>query len=316
VPWLFVDPVIEAPFKVNPQTKIASAGSCFAQHIARYLEGQGYNYFMTEPCPPGGQFFSAQYGNIYTTRHLRQLMERITGAFQPGARTSVWRRKEDGLFVDAFRPTISPPRETVDEVARDRREHLEQVRRLFQEMEVFIFTMGLTECWCGRQDGAVFPVAPGVVNSLEDPGAFEFHNLKAEEVRDDFSTFLTELRKINPSVTVLLTVSPVPLAATYENKHVLVANTYSKSVLRVAAEELCQKWDDCFYFPSYEIFTGQHTQARLYESDLREASAHGVSLAMTFFKRHYMVDDGRKLVRYALATETSEEVVCDEDLIA
>ena len=32
-----LDPVIKAPFKITKKMKIATAGSCFAQHIARYL---------------------------------------------------------------------------------------------------------------------------------------------------------------------------------------------------------------------------------------------------------------------------------------
>ena len=59
---------------------------------------------------------------------------------------------------------------------------------------------------------------------------------------------------------MILTVSPVPLVATAAGKHVLVATTYSKSVLRVACEEVCQKAADVMYFPSYEIITGNYNR--------------------------------------------------------
>src|SRR3546814_18373073 len=52
--------------------------------------------------------------------------------------------------------------------------------------------------------------------------------------------FLKRLKAINPRVKVVLTVSPVPLIATYEPAHVLCATTYSKSVLRVAATMLAR----------------------------------------------------------------------------
>lgn len=316
MPWFRLDPVVGTQFKISPADKIASAGSCFAQHIALYLKQNNYNYFMTEPCPPGGQFFSAQYGNIYTTAHLSQLIQRISGAFAPQETTSIWQRAEDGLYVDAFRPTISPPRKTPDEVLLDRQAHLANVKKLFQEMEIFVFTLGLTECWRGREDGVVFPVAPGVMNTGLSADSFEFHNLSAEEVKRHFNDFFAELQKLNKAVRVILTVSPVPLAATYENQHVLVANSYSKSALRVAAHELCAQWDNCFYFPSYEIFTGQHTQGRLYAEDLREASPHGVALAMNFFRRHFMQDESAEIQADFGFSSLNESVVCDDDLIA
>jgi hypothetical protein len=51
---------------------------------------------------------------------------------------------------------------------------------------------------------------------------------------------------------VILTVSPVPLAATFTGRDVLVANMYSKSVLRAVAEEIRARFDFVDYFPSYE----------------------------------------------------------------
>ena len=42
---------------------------------------------------------------------------------------------------------------------------------------------------------------------------------------------------MNPKARLVLTVSPVPLAATASGSHVLPATIYSKSVLRAAAQE-------------------------------------------------------------------------------
>ena len=51
---------------------------------------------------------------------------------------------------------------------------------------------------------------------------------------------------------IMLTVSPVPLARTFREEDVIVANMYSKSLLRVAAELECQNSESVEYFPSYE----------------------------------------------------------------
>jgi hypothetical protein len=72
----------------------------------------------------------------------------------------------------------------------------------------------------------------------------------------DMSAFIGSLREVNPKAKVILTVSPVPLFATAVDRHVLVSTTYSKSVLRVAAQALVESYDYVFYFPAYEIVAG------------------------------------------------------------
>jgi hypothetical protein len=57
----------------------------------------------------------------------------------------------------------------------------------------------------------------------------------------------------HPQLEILVTVSPVPLDATFTGADVVTANSYSKSVLRAAASEWSQNHRNISYFPSYEI---------------------------------------------------------------
>ena len=61
-----VDPVSAPPFKLGPTDLIATAGSCFAQHIARTLKTKGFKYLETETGPESRSFgvFSARFGNL------------------------------------------------------------------------------------------------------------------------------------------------------------------------------------------------------------------------------------------------------------
>ena len=63
---------------------------------------------------------------------------------------------------------------------------------------------------------------------------------------------------------VVLTVSPVPLTATASDRHVLVANTYSKAVLRAVAEELYLESPYIDYVPSFELVTNPKLVASHY----------------------------------------------------
>jgi hypothetical protein len=322
-----LDPVVRPKFRIAADDKVATAGSCFAQHISRRLQAIDFNYFVAEDAPQldaGARrarnygTFSARFGNLYTARQLRQLLERAYGRFQPAE--SAWRRP-DGRIADPFRPNIEPDG-FADEAAlhADREAHFAAVRRMFEDSAVFVFTMGLTVGWRSRADGAVFPIAPGVTAGEYDPQAHEFVNFTLDDTRADMLAFLAALRAVNPQVRVLLTVSPVPLVATYEDRHVLVAPTYSKSVLPEAAEELARAHDFVDYFPSYEIITGSFNRGEYYAADHREVTEPGVAHAMRCFLGNYLDrgDAAAKAPVVALPVAGGappSELICDEEAI-
>jgi len=164
--------------------------------------------------------------------------------------------------------------------------HLSKVRAAFQTANVFIFTLGLTEAWTSSQDGAVFPVCPGTLAGTFNSNLHVLRNFTVAEVVDDLSTFIREYRHLNAAVRIVLTVSPVPLVATATGKHVLAATTYSKSVLRVAAEEVVRSHSDVVYFPAYEIVTGSQAQFEVFEADRRNVSLLGIEAVMSALLMH------------------------------
>ena len=289
-----VDPVGPIDLSITPATKVATAGSCFAQHIARRLQQSGFTYFVTEQKPPfldeeTGRLcnygtFSARFGNLYTSRQLLQLVRRAYGEFAPV--DDLW-TEPDGSVLDPYRPTIQPYGYlSAEELHLDRAEHFRAVRRLVEECELFVFTLGLTECWINRADGAVYPLCPGAAGGTFEPDRHAFVNLGVAEVVADMRDFVAMLRARNPATDMLLTVSPVPLIATATPKHVLTATTYSKSVLRVAAEQLASELPRVFYFPSYEIITGSFARGQYYGEDCRDVTEAGVDHVMRLFFRH------------------------------
>lgn len=330
-----VDPVVSFPFRIAPTDKVATGGSCFAQHIARFLAKSGYAYMVTEPGHPvlsqeareafNYGVFSARYGNIYTSRQLLQLMLRAYGEFEPV--DDIW-VAADGSLLDPFRPTIQPQGfPTLQEFRRDRQQHFAAVREIFETTDVFVFTLGLTEGWINAQDGAAYPVCPGVAGGVFDAGRHKFHNEDVAEVVANVSAFITRLKSINPSVRVILTVSPVPLAATAEDRHVLVSTTYSKSVLRVAADMLSKQFDDVAYFPSYEIITGNYSRGAYYAANLRDVIEPGVEHVMRLFFKHATTAQAEAAPLQATALKARADdaalkrsaeiakVICDEELL-
>ena len=291
---LSVEELYIKKFTIRPTDRVATAGSCFAQRVSTYMRKNGFAVMDVEPPPAalsdetaknfGYNIYSARYGNIYTVRQLLQLAQDARSGEADAA--NVW--EKDGRYYDALRPNIEPDGfESAEEVLQLRREHLAKVDFLFTQMDVFIFTFGLTEAWADRRTGRVFPTAPGTIAGDYDPELFELKNFGFNEIHDDFLAFYALVRERNPDVRILLTVSPVPMTATATDKHVLVANTYLKSLLRTVAGALSDAHANIDYFPGYEMVATAFSKTSFYDANRRTVNPQGLRAVMRiFFDQH------------------------------
>ena len=291
-----IEGIYRKKFVISPNAKIATAGSCFAQHISRHLKKNGYNVLDVEPPPPGlpenlhqkfgFSMYSARYGNIYTVRQLLQLAQEVSGERIP--QNFIWER--EGKYYDALRPAVEPVGlDSPDEVAEHRQYHISRVKELFESFDLFIFTLGLTEMWVHKESGTVYPTAPGTLVGEFDENLYEFKNARFKEIIQDFNKFQNVLKCIRGQkpFTVLLTVSPVPLTATASGKHVLTSTVHSKSILRSVAGQLSENQAHIDYFPSYEIVINPRMHSTSFSENLRSVRDEAVETVMGhFFKEH------------------------------
>ncbi|MBM6582741.1 GSCFA domain-containing protein [Microvirga sp. BT689] len=311
--------------KLERSAAVSTAGSCFAQHISRQLRANGFNFIDAEPAPEwlirerraqfGYGIFSARFGNIYSSAQLKQLIQRASGSFTPTE--AVWRTGE--RFFDPFRPSIEPNGfESAAEVQRSQETHLRSVASMFKRTDVFIFTLGLTEIWRSKEDGAVYPSCPGVQAGSFDAGKYEFVNLTFEQVISDMRYVIDKLLKIRPHMRFIFTVSPVPLTATASSSHVLTATTYSKSVLRAVAGQLAEQYECVDYFPSYELITAPVFQGQFFDSNMRNVRPAGVAFVMKSFFRDFCESSPpaeEHQPRSVTVERDDEGVICDEAVL-
>lgn len=265
--------------------RVASMGSCFASNIVPHIEAAGVTYLRMEEPPSqvamlpenlGYRNFSAAYGNVYTARQMRQLIERCTSTFRP--EEDRWH--EPDKVIDPFRPGLAYPAATDVEFDVITTAHLAATREAFATADVVVLTLGLTEGWESTLDGAVFPTCPGTVAGTFDQSRHRFRNFTVAEVVDDLSATIDGILAINARTRFIVTVSPVPLVATASGRHVLEATVYSKSVLRVAAGEVEQTRGAVTYFPAYEIVTGPQAPESFFEADRRSVTDEAIQTVM------------------------------------
>jgi hypothetical protein len=199
---------------------------------------------------------------------------------------------------------------------------------MFESSDVFVFTLGLTEAWVSEDDGAVVPLPPGVLGANVSPNKYVPQNFTFSDTFEDLRSLVRLFQLRNPTVRFIFTVSPVPLIATHDKKHVLEATTQSKSVLRAAAGEIANSFPHVAYFPSYEIITGSFNRGAYFAEDLREVTNAGVDHVMRIFLGHYgALRSSETLPRntksssipvsqqFRSETTFGMEIVCDEEEI-
>jgi hypothetical protein len=245
-------------FSISPKDQIFTIGSCFAREIEVALADRGFsipalelvkNFMASESLGLGNSFnrsFLNQYGVPSIFNQIHQAVE-LNGDLP----TNLYAYEiSAGKFVDMDMPAFVRPAPLEHVV--NRRNALMSCTKEILKCNTIIITLGLSELWwdnganCYRNTS----VLPRILDAEQN--RFELHVLSYQDIFSYLSRALNLIKLINPQSRILLTVSPVPMNYTYTSNDVMVANTYSKSVLRAAVEEAINTFPNVFYYPSYE----------------------------------------------------------------
>lgn len=250
---------------IGPDTRIATIGSCFASELAKAMDRLG----LAGSMHPGGLF--------YTPRSIRQELASIFGESTAQADEPLWRTTH-GLvhpFKDygkAF-PDEAKLRAWSDGLDQ-------QARTLFADPDVVVVTLGLVEAW-------LHPDRPVAYRQIPHPDVYptlgaQMHRLTVAEIREDLEA-IRDLVKRHTGAALIVTVSPIPLHATFTGLDVRVANTESKTRIRAAVSEFVDANPDVSYFHSYEIVTTAEKMSDFMLADGRHVSRHGVDYILKHF---------------------------------
>ncbi len=284
---------------VNKQTKIGSAGSCFAFELSYGLQERGFNYLITErghrptegvyidSYDPGRPLekFSASWGILFNSPSFAQTAEHAFGHRDLPKFLVKNTVDNTDLYIDPFREGVFFSSQKAYEL--DRESHRAASRRALQEAEVFVVTMGLNECWEVMGYDCFLSRNP---NSLAVASMLRHRVLTVEDNIRYMNRFISIVKNYNPNIKILLSVSPIPFLATARanDMHVVEANSHSKAVLRVAAHELCKQHKNVFYFPSYELVTTCTMDP--WDSDHRHVKPDTVKKVLHLFDKMFVVD--------------------------
>lgn len=114
---------------------------------------------------------------------------------------------------------------------------------------------------------------------------FDKTMLSLKEVKTSIQNTVDAIREINPNIQFIITVSPVR-----HLRHGMEQNMLSKSILRLACDEIVTKNENTTYFPSYEIMIDELRDFRYYKQDKVHPSTEAEDYIWDKF-RNVMVDE-------------------------
>jgi len=284
----FFRPTLHKPFSLSETSAGYVIGSCFAQQVqfalgrrrvplrSSILDSPTESWFLQD----GKDNWPLHFFHRFNPGSLLQEFEHILSESPTIANGALIFERPDGLFSDChYNARFTLPD---FDGCMGRREFIRRRINALVDVDFVIITLGMTEAWVDAESGLYLNTTPTRELAEHLPGKFRFQVLSESDVVESLSKILEMLYRRNVHMKVVLTVSPIPLAATFTGQDVAVANANSKATLLCAANRLLRNFPQVFYFPSYEIVT-YSDRAAVWERDGRHVRAEFVERIMDFF---------------------------------
>ena len=254
---------------IDYSSRVLLLGSCFATHLSEKLQ----YYQFRQTCNP--------FGVVFHPIPMERLLERALGEF--------WFQPEE-VFEGAGRWRCLQAHSSVSGASREEalgalNAALAGLRQAALEATHLVLTLGTAYGFRYLKSGQL------VANCHKLPAReFERKLTPPDVLEESLSRMLQTLRRENPEVTCLLTVSPV--------RHIrdgLVENQRSKAHLITAAHRLVDG-GLASYFPSYEIFMDELRDYRFYSRDLVHPSEVAVDYVWERFGASWVAPGARPVM--------------------
>ena len=219
------------PKFLNKSTRFFTMGSCFARNLANSLVKSGYVSHHME---------ISEYTN--TTFANRVFVDWLSDADIDGAIRD--------RIVELLPPAWSK----------------ENTLRAIKNCDVFILTLGVAPAFFDRATGDFVLPRPSALNSRVLAEKYLFRTTSVKENVDNVLYLIDFIRNISPHMKIVVTVSPVPMLASFEYESAVQADCLSKSTMRLVAHEVVNGSNipNILYWPSFEIFRWAGSNASNY----------------------------------------------------
>lgn len=259
------DPAFD--FQLDYSSGVITLGSCFSEVVGNYLQ---QHKFPVKSNP---------FGTVYNMKSVLDVIRNAVDDTLPEERRIVSR---EGLFfhLDYHSQFYS---DSPQGLTGHIRSAGHDFRQFLSGARLLIITLGTS--WVYAFEGDT------VSNCHKLPAShFEKRFLGLDEQRELLSLLISTVRRLNPHLKIMFTVSPV--------RHIkdgLTENGASKAVLRVICQEAVQNYPGTCYFPSYEVMMDDLRDYRFYRADLIHPNEVAENHICTLFMKSVVSEEARKI---------------------
>ena len=258
---------------LDHHSKILLIGSCFSEHMARKLRFSGFDLIEN---PHGILFHPLALERAVTDCAEKTRYKKEDLVFNGETWTSL---NHHGRFNH---PDPEVVLNSIHSEISDANSYLPLASHL-------VLTLGTSWVYRHRKRDCY------VANCHKIPqGEFEKLLLSPQEIRMSLERIVSKVHEVNPSIAIILTVSPV--------RHIkdgLVENTLSKARLHEAVQQLVAANECMSYFPAYELMMDDLRDYRFYETDLIHPNEVAIEYIWEKFRESWVDVSARELIKEA-----------------
>jgi hypothetical protein len=240
--------------------KISSLGTCFAEEISKRLNSNRLivNYLSKEK---NIYNFSANWGRIYTLPNLFQILK-----YSLTDDVKIEIEKDQGRFIDPYREHSVNAYNSANEARKFIKTHRKYSKEALKEAECIVITLGQNEAWYDKYKKIYRGSAPSIQLRKEFPNRFYVKELTYNQNKAFLISSINLLRKNNPALKIILTISPVPCFASFLSENIISQGFSGKAILRSVTHQVCKEMEDVIYFPSFEMVLCENRNSYLFDN--------------------------------------------------
>ena len=264
-------PISKHKNNISHKDKIMLLGSCFTENIGNKLSINGFETLINP------------FGILYNPFSICSSLNRIIYLKFLDSEDLVkvnefWFSYEHhGVFRD----------EKCDNLLQTINLGITKANLFLKQTNWLIITLGTAWVFFLKENNKIL----GNCHKL-NPQLIDKKLLSVDEIVENTSLTINNIREINPNIKIILTVSPIRHC-----KQGYRENIISKSALHLATNQLCETINDCFYFPAYEIVMDELRDYRFYQADMLHPSEIAVDYIWEKFSTHLFSDSTANLCK-------------------
>lgn len=257
-------PIFKHENNISHKDRIMLLGSCFTENIGNKLSINGFETLINP--------FGILYNPFSICSSLNRIIDLKFLVSEDLVKVNeFWYSYEHhGVFRDENR----------DNLLQTINLGITKANIFLKETNWLIITLGTAWIFFLKENNKIL----GNCHKL-NPQLIDKRLLTVDEIVENTNLTINKIRKINPNIKIILTVSPIR-----HWKQGYRENLISKSTLHLAIDQICKSITYCSYFPAYEIVMDELRDYRFYKADMLHPSEIAVDYIWEKFATHLFSD--------------------------